>query len=208
VLMEKKEVRILVIVTVVVLLIIVAGNYEFLGEVVGGIGNVITGYASTSGSINLTVSNYTIINFTTSTINWGSGQVDGNASYAILDTAVGNVTDGNWTAVSNGFVVENIGNVDVIFNLSFGKTASSFLGGTSPEYKYNVTNLEASSCTAASGFTLGDWNEVSSGQIAICSNLSFNPSSDLIRIDFKLQIPSDSYINTRGDTMTATIEEI
>ncbi|MBT3398348.1 hypothetical protein HOA55_01620 [archaeon] len=206
--MEKKEVRTLIIVTAVVLLIIIAGNYEFLGDFAGGIGNVITGYASASGSINLTVSNYTIINFTTSTINWSSGQVDDSASYAILDTAAGNVTDGNWTAVSNGFVVENIGNVDVIFNLSFGKTAATFLGGTSPEYKFNVTNSEASSCTAASGFTLGAWNEVSSGQIAVCSNLSYSPSSDSIRIDFKLQIPSDSYIDTRGDTMTATIEEV
>jgi hypothetical protein len=202
--MEKQEVRILGYVTFFALVLIFIGNFSLISDWFDGI----TGKATATGSVNLTVQTATTYNFTVDEIDWGSGRVDEEEDYAILSTTNGTVANGNWTAVSQGFVIQNTGNVDIIFSISFGKTATDFLGGTSPEYKFNITDNESSSCVAADGFTLDDWNDVSSEQVAVCSNFSFNDDFDEVRIDFYLKIPSDSYMDERGDTLTVNVEAV
>jgi len=199
--MEKKEVMIIIYVTVLILIVFAWGNAGFLSDFFK-----FTGMAT--GTVNLTVQTSTNYNLTVDTINWSSGKVDEGEDFAILSTTNGTVENGNWTAVTEGFVIRNNGNVDLVVDISFGKVAASFIGGTSPEYAYNITNNESGSCTAAGGFTLGSWNEVTSGTINVCSNLSFDNEIDEIRIDFLLKIPSDSYIDTRGDILTVSVAEV
>ena len=198
----KKQVKILIYVTVLILLVALWGNAVFVSQFFRGL----TGKASASGTVNLTIQTATSYDLTVDDINWSSGQVDDGESYAILSTTNGTVENGNWTAVTEGFVVQNDGNIDLVLDISFGKTAVNFLGGSSPEYAYNITNNESSSCTAVGGFTLDSWNEVALGTINVCSNLSFDDEIDEIRIDFLLKIPEDSYIDTRGDTLTVSVE--
>ena len=196
----------IVIMTVLVLVVVGWGNSGLIADSFGGFGDLITGRVS--GAVNITVLQTTSYNVTFGDINWSYGRVTTGQDYAILATTNGTVENGNWTAVSQGFVVQNDGNIDLVFNISFGKVASSFLGGTSPEYQYNITNNETGSCTVAGGFTLDSWNEVSAGQIAVCSNLTFLDTSDEVRIDFLLKIPSDAYIDTRGDTLSVSVEAV
>jgi hypothetical protein len=194
--MKKKEVMIILVTTILALAIAGWANYDSLS----GVGEFLTGRVT--GTVNLTVTTSASYNLTVDTINWSSGQVTSGEDFAILDTSNGTVAGGNWTPVSQGFVIENDGNVDLIINISFGKTATVFLGGTSPSYKYNITSNEAGSCNASSGFTLGDFNEVALGSIGVCSNFTYNDTQDEIRIDFQLKIPSDAYMDSRGDTLS------
>ncbi len=105
------------------------------------IGMNLTGKVTDTGVINITIESTASINFTTDFIDFGSGQVDAGQSSATIDT-ISVSSNGNWTSPASNFVIENIGNVNVSLNLSFGKTAAQFLGGTSPSYKYNFTNVE------------------------------------------------------------------
>jgi len=188
----------------------------------------ITGNATSTGTVNFTIKSLVQINFTTNIINWGSGTVNVGESYATLCTAynnASNVSNGNWTSNVAGLVVENIGNQNVTLDLKTGEDANSFIGGTSPSYKFNVSNVEATSCTNASGGIVGEKQVVLVGGsfnlstqfwdvnttdpgTRICDDFTFNDSRDSIRIDIFLEIPSDAWSNRTGsaigDIITAT----
>jgi len=167
--------------------------------------NWLTGFVTSSGTVNVSISTSAAINFTTSLVNWGSGNVNNGSLLAVLDTSAGTVTNGTWTPVTTGFKIENYGNVNVSLSLKTGLNASGFIGGTSPLYQYNVTNNETSSCINSTA--LGVWQDVNatapSGTL-FCSLFSFLDSSDLIRVDIKLAIPYNSKTDTLTDTLTAT----
>jgi len=76
----------------------------------------ITGNATSTGTVNFTITSAVSINFTTNIINWGSGTVTQGSDYATLCTSYNNesnVSNGNWTSNVAGLVVENIGNQNV-----------------------------------------------------------------------------------------------
>ena len=164
-----------------------------------------TGYVTDSGTVNLTVITTASINFTTDNINFGVGRVDAGAPNATLVTTGRNNTGGNWTNVTQGFVLENIGNLNVSISIYTGKDADTFLGGTNPEYQFNVTNVEIGSCIPWAGFNLGEWydaNTTDPGTFA-CSNFSYVDAGDELRIDMRLVVPSDSLTGDLGDIITA-----
>ncbi|HOW37013.1 MAG TPA: hypothetical protein PLK34_02090 [Candidatus Pacearchaeota archaeon] len=172
--------------------------------------NWFTGFALQSGDINLTVETAAAINFTVDSINWGSGMVDSGQSSATLNTCCGgSVVNGNWTAVSQGFEVVNLGNVNLTLLLKTGKTAATFLGGTAvtPDYEFNVTNKEADACNGTDVFNLNTFYDVNTtgDGTKVCDLFTSAEGRDEIRIDIKLVIPSDSLTGARSDTMTATI---
>lgn len=163
----------------------------------------ISGYAT--GTTNLTVETQAAINFTTAVVNFGSGKVDSGASSASLFTiGSGTVTGGNWTA-SSGLILENIGNVNVSLNITVGKNASNFIGGTNPVYEINVSNVEAGSCINSSTFALGFFYSANTSNTLLnCNVFRFESSLDSIRIDFNLTIPENSLTGALGDVITAT----
>jgi len=180
------------------------------------IANLVTqlsGYATSVGEANLTVASSANINFTTFVINWSTGQVNLGETHAILNTADGTVTNGNWTAVSGGLVLENLGNVNVTLDLQTGKTPTQFLGGTNPGYMWNVTSLESNSCVNDSyeepfgdvNFTMyGVFASTSTSSTRVCQYFNFISGADTIEIDINLSVPSDSLTGALTDTITAT----
>jgi len=169
------------------------------------LGIQLTGKVTDSTSrINITISGMATINFSIDNINFGSGSVNIGSNNATIDT-LGNVINGNWSLVTQGFVLENIGNKNVTLNLKSGKTAAGFLGGTGPSYQYNITNIEAGSCTEAEA-TLGAWRDVNTGGDGdlICNPFKFSESANSIKIDLKLVIPSDARVGSSSDVFTAT----
>jgi hypothetical protein len=157
---------------------------------------------------NLTVESAANINFTTDIINWGSGR-HYTSSPAYLDTKAGTAVGGNWSNVSTPLTLENIGNVNVTLNLSVGKTAATFIGGSNPSYKWNVSNSEASSCVNSSGgvtqnHTLGVYYNPNTTTAMWCQVFGFADAADTIRIHFNLTVPADAFTGALGDIITAT----
>jgi hypothetical protein len=172
----------------------------------------ITGHVT--GTANLSIGTTTQINFTTYIINWGSGQVNPGLTYATLNTSVNgalNVSGGNWTNNNAGLVLKNIGNVNVTLVLQTGKDANALLGGTSPGYQWNITDVVAgtgavSGCLFTSNITEGAFANVNSSAsgTTVCTTFSPNVSANAIRIDIALVVPSDSKTGAIGDIITAT----
>lgn len=170
----------------------------------------ITGAVSTSvGQANLTVETVAAINFTTKFIDWGSGQVNSGSLKAYLNTSAGTVANGNWTANTAGLVLENIGNVNVSLTMQAGKTAATFIGGTSPVYEWNFTNVQAGSCTFDAGVNEGAFATVSqAAPDDICTVFGYLDSADALRMDISITVPSDSKTGPLTDTITATATAI
>ncbi|MBW6442715.1 hypothetical protein K0A97_02955 [Patescibacteria group bacterium] len=168
-----------------------------------------TGFYVQEGNVSLNVLSVAAINFTVSDINWGSGQVNDSADYAILDTCCGgSVTDGNWSIVSQGFEIRNVGNVNVSLNLTSDDDATTFIGGGGPLFQLNVTNIDSGACTA-NGITLGQYFEVTSpATMAICNPFQFLNATDEIRIDVKIKIPKDSNTGLRKTTLSAVVSSV
>ena len=197
------------VISVFVALIAVVITYFSVVNLVGKI----SGYATATGQANLTIESSAAINFTTNSVDWGSGRVSGGYTSASLTTfETNNVTGGNWTlTTAGGLRVENIGNVNLTLNITVGKNASNFIGGTNPAYEINVSASEANSCLNATGgadgmtFTLGEfYNANTSNTIMYCDIFRFETGNDEIRIDFNLTVPENSLTGALGDVITAT----
>jgi hypothetical protein len=168
----------------------------------------ISGFAvQQSGTVNVTVGDLTAVDFIVSTINWGSGHVD-SGEIAVLNTSgsgsIGGGTD--WDLVSQGFVIQNVGNTNASIWLKSGKNADDFIGGTAPAYEYAILNRNASACDFPSGFTEGTFYEVnpSGNGTLICDK--FQPTLE-IEINLKLTIPEDSNKGSLSDSFSYTVEE-
>jgi len=190
----------LTLAVVAVIVSVVAAGFTYLS--IASLSARISGFAI--GTANLTVESQASINFTTATIDWGSGKVNDGQTIAHL-TTVGNgaVYNSNWTAAS-GLLLENNGNVNVTLNITVGKNPQDFIGGTNPLYYINVSNVEAGSCTATS-FVPGIFYVANaSNNILNCNSFRFDETTDLIRIDINISIPENSKKGALGDIITAT----
>jgi|SRR3989344_4362356 len=170
-----------------------------------------TGFATSTGIVNLTVESSAAINFTTNNISFGSGRVTAGATNASLVTGTSSstITNGNWSTLPASFVLENIGNVNVSINLTTGKTAATFIGGSNPLYQFNVTDKSPGSCLNYTG-TGADANinttrdAPGSTTTLICGTFPFSDTQDEIRIGLRLVIPSDSQTGALGDIITVS----
>ncbi len=168
-------------------------------------GPKVLGFATNtdSGVANLTVETAVEIEFSDDAIEWGSGRVAYGQASATLDTSAGSVTNGNWTIENSGLVLDNVGNVNVSVDLAAVKTAAVFLGGTSPDYDWKVSETaggEAGTCTGM--YVTGYENTNSSARI--CDKMGYLTGANELRIDIKLVVPYDSNRGYLSDTITAT----
>ncbi|OIO80232.1 hypothetical protein AUJ84_04275 [Candidatus Pacearchaeota archaeon CG1_02_32_132] len=174
----------------------------------------VTGFVS-SGQANLTIESAVSINFSNAIINWSSGRINGGQTRAqLLTTHKGSVTNGNWTA-QEGFILENIGNVNVTLDLKTNKNSTTLFGGTNPGYQWNVTaNGTAADVGGTCGNTttllnggheLGYFYPVNTSGMRFCATFNFNTGLDILRIDFNMTIPEDATTGDLGDVVTATI---
>lgn len=168
--------------------------------------------ADSVGNINLSIEDIAAINFTTQVLDFGSGRVTPGEASATINTAwnnESNITDGNWTAdgTDGGLVVENIGNVNISLNITTGTDAAGLIGGTSPTYQYNISELDTNACTnftANTTIEVGLFYDASTTHAQICDPFEFTDDTDRIRIDVNLVIPQDSKTGAIGDVITLT----
>lgn len=184
--------------------------------------NRLTGFATETGTINITIEELISINLTNATVNFGSGRLFEGASYGAVNTstsglAASNVTGGNWSGNTQGFFLENIGNKNVTMNISFGTDAAGLIGGSSPSplYEYNLTNFEPSSCTNLTGgaggnVSLGVFRTANTTAVLACDRFAYDnvgKMNDSLRIDIALIIPSNSKTGALNDTITLTFSQ-
>ncbi|MCH7850627.1 MAG: hypothetical protein IH845_03225 [Nanoarchaeota archaeon] len=164
-----------------------------------------TGKAVDSGFVNLSISSLVLLNFTDDTINFGSGSVNLGQVSATIDT-LGSVINGNWSATTTRFLITNLGNENLTINVSSGKTASSFIGGSSPGYRYNVSDGGKDICSPPSGFSLDTFYEVNASPDSqrVCDVFE---SLQNITIDLSLIIPNNSNIGVLSDTISISYGE-
>lgn len=177
------------------------------------VNNLLTGFATEEGTVNITVTTVAAINITQAAgvagskgLNWGSGSVAVGGDRAIL-VSNGTVVGGSWSPVSSGFRVENIGNVNVSLSVSSNVNANTFIGGTSPEFKFAVANEEAGSCTF-DAVSEGVFTDLSSTPVSVCSVFSMYHDRDEINVDIWLSIPSDSITGARDSVLILTYEQV
>lgn len=162
----------------------------------------ITGNAVDSASVNVTVGEVIVINFTSNNVNWGSGAVTEGKSSAKINTW-GEVVNGSWDIVNTGLIIKNEGNVNVSLNISTGKNAESFIGGTNPVYSFKVSNVEEDACTPPAEFIMDETYDAGT-DTKVCDLFAVNSS---IRVDIELIIPSDSDLGILTDTLSISIQE-
>ncbi len=196
---EDNTVLVVAILAVIASLAAAGFSYYSLSQ-----GPSVSGFATSTGTANLTVESSLEINFTTTSINWQSGKVDTGKTYAVLDSE-GTVFQGNWTAVNDPLVLENIGNVNVSLALQTGKTNQTFIGGTGPSYKWKVNDtVEPNSC-GGRAIIMGTYFDVNqSAANTFCTQFGYLNTKDQIEIEINITVPYNSLTGALSDTITAT----
>lgn len=169
---------------------------------VGGF-DKLTGYATDTGTANLSIVSQATINFTTENINWGVGAVNESLGLATIDSE-GNITNGNWTAVYQGLTLINNGNCNVQLNFTTSNVASTFIGGSSnggPTYKLKITDNETGSCSSGLAST---YTEATGASQPGCNNFTYYDTNDTVDVDVQIQIPQDALPGAKGSVITAT----
>jgi hypothetical protein len=166
-----------------------------------------TGFATDTGTANLTIEGAASVNFTTDNINWGTGHVIEPAASATLNTEGVN-TSGTWNATSQGLVLENIGNTNVTLNLTSSKNASVFIGGASPSFEWKVNDTSGETGSCVSGSSIPGYTTVTTAPQIACTNFGWNNTRDSLDIDLQLVIPSSAASGEKGVTIIATATAI
>lgn len=156
--------------------------------------------AQDTAVVNVTVETAASINFSDDFIDFGSGAVNG--TFARLESNDTASVDGNWSYSADYFTLENVGNVNVSLDLQSGKNASEFIGGSSPDYEFSLTDGESGSCNTS--LTFGGWYDINTTNSTICTPLDYVNSRNLLNISVRLVIPSDSLTGSLTDSFTAT----
>ena len=170
----------------------------------------ITGFG-TSGYVNVTVATVVSVNFTTDTINWGAGSIDGgqnNASLLAADSGA-TVTRGNWSTTGiKPLSLENIGTVNVTLKISSSNNATGLFSGTAAHRRYqlNVTSNDAGACNGAlvSNLSLFRDPNITSPGDQYCSQLGYIDTQDQVNISIILVVPYDGTTGALASTLTAT----
>lgn len=208
--MERNN--LLLLVTIIAVFMSVVSFYVVYNSV-GLFNNFFTGFVTENGTVVLTIDTRAEIKIISANgsdgskaLNWGSGVFDAGVPSALL-VSNGTVVGGNWPNITKGFVVENVGNLNVSLNISAIDDAPIFLGGTDPLFQYNVTNIKADSCIFHAG--MGNaWKNFTKNPVGVCSNFKFIDTNDSIRIDIMLKIPNDGKTGELTNTVILTYEAL
>ena len=157
--------------------------------------------------VQLDITSLVQVNFTTDTINWGSGIISSN--YCVLnsyDAAIGSNCSG-FTPNTAGLVLENIGNKNVTLNITMEKDAASFIGGTSPVCQWNVSELDSGSAPGLA-LTAGAWQTCGTTAVVVCNSTGNGflaaDAADTLQFDVRVEIATDALSGSKTNVMTAS----
>jgi hypothetical protein len=186
---------------IIAVLIVVAISLSMINFFLGG---EITSFATSESNATaaVTIESVTAINWTSASIDWGTGSVTEGEENATLDTDAASVTNGNWTATSQTLVLENVGGDIVELNLTSSTDAAGFVGGTDPAFRWKIEQNESDSCLDIIDTSFTDINTSAN---TICSVLDANQANNSINVEIQLIIPADAnQTGALSATITAT----
>jgi len=208
--------KFLVFLLVIAILVTVVGTWYSIDRV-SRLASL-TGYG-TAGYVNVTIGGRTEINVTQPYCGFGSGYVTEGYEFAVLhpgDKGIGDTapycqepvdTKDNWTNTTayapNCIALENVGNTYAKINVSAGKDAASFIGGSSPEYKVWSENKDGLACIGTL-VTFANRASMSTSNVTLCTNLSKAVGHTNMYAGCYLKIPKDAVANAKTDTWTFT----
>lgn len=175
----------------------------------------VTGYVTSdpvTGKTNFSIDSSLSIRFVNALVPFGSGFVNGTMTSCTMGTNntpplnTRGCINFNTTVHEANLTIENDGNVLANVSLNFTRNATTFIGGTSPQFQYEVTDGEASSCTDirnASAFKEVGAIEVDGTDARVCDGLLFDDGNDLLEVGFWLLIPEDADLGSHEVTVTA-----
>jgi len=168
----------------------------------------LTGFATDTGDVNLTVESNAEVNFTANGIDWGTGYVADGSTEAYLNTNGTNVGSTNWDVVSTGLILENTGNENVTLNFTSSADAATFIG-PSAEFKINVSENETGSCFTGLVYG-GTYNDINDSLgLQYCTNFGYEAGRDSIYLDVLVKIPSEGITTeSKGAVITATATSV
>jgi len=202
---EDKSITILAILAIVLAVIAITSVFYSGVIYVSLIGNVV-------GEANLTIASEVNIN-TTRDLDWGEGRVDVDQSSAQLNTSQGTVSNGNWTAVTTGLLIQNNGNVNVSLALKSSVNDSELMGGTGYLFEWNISNFEANSCGDRGNFdefdnfsTVNTSSGLAGDGTIVCIKFDYISTADVLELDFSIVVPEDVAAGQKSSliTMVAT----
>jgi len=167
-----------------------------------------TGYAGTTGEVNITVVTVLDVNFTYDFVNWSTGSIAGGQTNASLSTIGPTVDRGNWTTTQiNPLILANIGTINASILLAGGENAATLLAGSAGNRKYafNVTNNMSGSCNPI-GVTgnMSVWEDIDTTGTVFCNQFGYLADHNEVRVDVWLVIPYNGNTGSLTDTITAT----
>lgn len=172
-----------------------------------------TGYATGAGFVNLTIVQVIDMNMSNSSIAWGAGRVltgNNNATLYTNGELPATVIRGNWSSVTTGLRLDNIGNVNATLTLQGTLTAAQLFrsaSSTNQMYQWNISQRLANSCSGGNFSTIGGkWGNVNTTEQTICKNFNYANGANSLFIDIWLTVPQDSQNTSTviSDTITAT----
>ena len=177
-------------------------NYGALSE----FNNLFTGFVSSensTGVVNVTIASTTsVIIFSANgtvggkSLEWGTGSIETLNEAVYLITNGTNINSDGWAVIDEGFIIQNNGNVNVNLTVDSTYNAADFIGGNAnggPLFQFNITNNETGSCSDnATVFGVYDGNDFLVSEVALCNNFTTPITSDSLRMDVLLKIPSNA----------------
>lgn len=169
----------------------------------------LTGMQQANGTAQFNLTTYGSLRFDVASVDWGSGRVNTTNlnTECVLDTVSASINSTkcvDFSAVTQGLVLENNGNQNLSVTLNASKTVAAFIGGTSPSFKWNITNNETGSCGTI-GVTWDDiYGDSSTADPQICDSMDFINEKDSLLINLKVSIPYDATAGNKTVKLVAT----
>jgi hypothetical protein len=168
------------------------------------IGLRVTGYTmATNATVNITVQQFSAINFSAHNVNFGTGSVTSGFPGSNMSTD-GINSGGSWTPPGSGLQLQNIGNTNVSIRLRAEANATTFIGGLNPEFKIKLTNTTGkfNSCpNVVTGFN--GYREINTTDQYVCT-LFRHGTNNSIDIQINLFVPSNSPEGAKGTRIIAS----
>ncbi len=176
----------------------------------------VTGYATAyndNATATLNLASVTSITFTTNAVDWGSVQIDTAGGYTecnLTTSSYGQAITGCSAGVTqpNPLVLENDGSVNVKVNITTNETPSSWIGGTNPGFYFIGSNNEAGSCDSSTGNLVTTETALSTAEVTLCSNLTFDNTADTLNLDLKAEVPYNAPTGQKTVKITAYAEAV
>ncbi len=193
--MKNVSHRALLVLFVLTIFVVGGSIFLILAKLNTGI-SLFTGFATATGTVNLTVSQSTAITLSMNKVEFGSC----NSSGSRFDINTSATAAFLGCGPAGPLTIRNDGNSIINITLN-GSPAANFLGGTLPVFNYNSTNNETAACPQVN---LTTNTSVGVAYTMVCNATGFVDTADEVNIGFFLTVPADAPFTYKLANITLT----